>query len=566
MKKLYERLLMIFVISTILTSVLFVVSLYSRGKKENYHYLEQLLSGVETNLRSQQKDYEEKLQILGEDYLNRAMAVEYILSSASQMISSQEFAIVKELMEVGGIAVTDQEGKVCLAAGEQSDPKEGTGEAVWSGARVVIEQTGFKDIPSYFYVELETDLPQYASIRLDAQVNRLGLMSQQNLVENTLAQATTEEDTLLAAIAKENGQIAGITRNNSQKIEIQGIHTDTEFLGFLEEAEEKELLILKINGEYHTALVREQEGVYFFAATRMAGIFSNVGRTIGAGTAGIAILGLLTLSVVHFHLKKYLFSQVEEMKGEIHRVLKGDFAVQTQERTQKRLPEFQSLAEAVHRLRQGYIKKSEGISRMEDQLSLARTEARFDYLTGLYNRNGFVHCTELFLEKEHPSGVLILFDMDNFKRINDSEGHPEGDRILVRFAECLRASFRKSDYIGRLGGDEFVVLMPNTVGMELLEQKFQVLLENVRTALGVHYEMYQVSVSIGAVPIDGGIKSYEGLYRCADTALYIAKFLGKDQYYINSKKISCMKRECMGCRKDCPRSKILKKKNGKEME
>lgn len=164
---------------------------------------------------------------------------------------------------------------------------------------------------------------------------------------------------------------------------------------------------------------------------------------------------------------------------------------------------------------------------------------------------------EKFLEKDEKAGILILFDLDNFKQVNDSEGHPEGDRILVRFAECLNESFRKSDYIGRLGGDEFIVLITNYISPKILEAKFQTLLENVRNALGSYYEKYQVSVSIGAVPVDGDIKSYDGLYRCADTALYIAKYLGKDQYYINERKISCMKRKCTGCRRDCPRSKIL---------
>ena len=130
----------------------------------------------------------------------------------------------------------------------------------------------------------------------------------------------------------------------------------------------------------------------------------------------------------------------------------------------------------------------------------------------------------------------------------------------MRFGECLRSCFRKSDYIGRMGGDEFTVLMPNPVERGMLEQKFRDLLTQIHCALGIYYERDRVSVSIGAVPVDGEIKSYEGLYRCADTALYIAKYLGKDQFYINDKKISCMKKECIGCRQDCPRSRILKQK------
>lgn len=555
MGKLYKRLAVTFILSTVLIAALFIISLFERGKKENYHYLSQLLMGVELNLQSAWQDYEEKIKILEDDYLNRAWAVEYILSNSPQRITTEELEIVKDLMEVQGISVTDRNGEICLAVGEQTGPEEGMPEG--AETRVVIEENSFYEKPTYFFVEVNGNSPDYSAIRLDAQASRLGLASKKELIESTLKQATTEEDTMLAAIGEEKGEIVGITKNNAQNLNIEGINTADEMLEMLQNAKEEKLMILKVNGEYHTAVVKKQEGMYFLALTRMEGVFGNMARTIAEGVAGIGIVNLLTVLLVHFHLKKYLFGQIGEMKMEIQRVLEEEYSDMPEPDKEKRIPELRPLAEIIHKLGQGYIDKSKGISHMKSQLSLARTEAHYDKLTGLYNRNGFVNCMEKFLEKEEKAGILILFDLDNFKRVNDSEGHPEGDRILVRFAECLNESFRKSDYIGRLGGDEFIVLMANYISPKILEAKFQALLENVRKALGSYYEKYQVSVSIGAVPVDGDIKSYDGLYRCADTALYIAKYLGKDQYYINERKISCMKRKCTGCRRDCPRSKIL---------
>lgn len=556
MRKLYKRLAVTFIISTVLIAALFIISLFERGKKENYHYLSQLLMGVETNLQSVWQDYEEKLKILEDDYLNRAWAVEYILANSPQKITAEELEIVKDLMEVQGISVTDRNGEICLAVGEQTCPEE-KGGLEGAETRVVIEETGFYDRPSYFFVEVKGNSSEYASVRLDARVGRLGLASRKELIEGTLKQATTEEDTMLAAIGQEKGEIVGITKNNAQRLKIEGVNTADELLELLENAEEDKLMILKVNGEHHTAVVKKQEGMYFLAITRMEGVFGNMARTIAEGVAGIGIVNLLTVLLVHFHLKKYLFGQIGEMKMEIQRVLEEEYLAMPEPDKEKRIPELRPLAEIIHRLGQGYIDKSKGITHMKSQLSLARTEAHYDQLTGLYNRSGFVNRMEKFLEKDEKAGILILFDLDNFKQVNDSEGHPEGDRILVRFAECLNESFRKSDYIGRLGGDEFIVLITNYISPKILEAKFQTLLENVRNALGSYYEKYQVSVSIGAVPVDGDIKSYDGLYRCADTALYIAKYLGKDQYYINERKISCMKRKCTGCRRDCPRSKIL---------
>lgn len=560
MKQLYVRLSVILLLSTALTGLLFIGSMYERSIKAGGNYLEQMLSGVEANLESVRKDHEEKIWLLEEDYRNRAWPVEYILASAPQMISESELAIVKDLMEVQGITVTGRDGRICLAVGERSGPEDVNGKVWPDGSRVVVEETGFDEAPSYFYTEVKSQSPWFASVRIDAQADRLGLCSQEEMIQDTLQQATTGTETILAAIEKKKGYLIGITKNNTQDLQVSGIETTEELLEFLEEISREGLRVLEINGTYHIAVAQEQEGAYLLACTGMDQILASGARTAAEGLAGIGIISLVTVLVIHFHLKKHLFCQMGQMKREIQSILAGGQPVSDETGNTCHLPELNPLAETVRRLGRDYMEKREGMIRMEDQLTEARTEARFDQLTGLYNRSGFERCTEEFLNRENPCGVLVLFDLDNFKKINDSEGHPEGDRILVRFGECLRSCFRKSDYIGRLGGDEFTVLMPNPVERGMLEQKFRDLLTQIHSALGIYYERDRVSVSIGAVPVDGEIKSYEGLYRCADTALYIAKYLGKDQFYINDKKISCMKKECIGCRQDCPRSRILKQK------
>lgn len=560
MKRLYGRLMVIFLLSTALIGLLFVVSMYERSRKAEKQYLEQMLSGVESNLQSVWEDYEEKMWLLEEDYRNRAWAVEYILSSDTQMISEQELAIVKELMEVQGITVTGRDGRICLAVGEQSGPENDNGKVWPDGSKVVVEKTGFGEVPSYFYAEVISRSEWFASVRVDARTDRLDLLSREDMIRGTLQQATTGTETILAAIEKEKGRIVGITKNNKQALQIEEAETAEELLKLLKEIGLEGMKILRINGTYHMAVVREQEGVYLLACAGMNRILTSGARTAAEGLAGIGIISLVTVLVIHFHLKKYLFVQMGEMKREIQSILAGDQPAPDEARDSWYLPELMTLAETVRRLGRDYMEKRAGMNRMEDQLTEAWTEARFDQLTGLYNRSGFERCTQEFLSRENPCGVLVLLDLDNFKQINDTQGHPEGDRILIRFGECLRACFRKSDYIGRLGGDEFTVLLTNPVEREMLEQKFRDLLTEVHSALGIYYERDRVSVSIGAVPVDGEIKSYEGLYRCADTALYIAKYLGKDQYYFNDKKIFCMKRECVGCRQDCPRSRILKQR------
>ena len=101
--------------------------------------------------------------------------------------------------------------------------------------------------------------------------------------------------------------------------------------------------------------------------------------------------------------------------------------------------------------------------RISSALSMAVENAAREKLTGLLNREGFEKHMEEFLHSPHSLGVLILLDLDNFKKINDSLGHPQGDKVLKIFAGALKGVFRQHDYVGRIGGDEFTVFIPNAL-------------------------------------------------------------------------------------------------------
>ena len=105
MRKLYQRLALVLGVSTILTVLIFTVSLYERSRTENSNYLSQLLDGVEENLLHASEDYRARLDLLEKDYLNRAWAVEYILSDDPWLVTEEELDILKDLMEVRGISV-----------------------------------------------------------------------------------------------------------------------------------------------------------------------------------------------------------------------------------------------------------------------------------------------------------------------------------------------------------------------------------------------------------------------------------------------------------------------------
>lgn len=184
-------------------------------------------------------------------------------------------------------------------------------------------------------------------------------------------------------------------------------------------------------------------------------------------------------------------------------------------------------------------------------------ESEYDALTLLSNRKKIEQEAKSFFKKDEHNGVLIIFDLDNFKLVNDNEGHLEGDKVLKTFADCLKKFFRSDDIISRVGGDEFVVLMKNSIPEDLLKLKLDNLLKNVRQELKRYAQLYNISCSIGAVFIDEKMQYYGEAYKYADAGLYIAKKWGKNRYFINNELIDCMKVECEHCRKQCSRRRIL---------
>ena len=542
MRKLYQRLALVLGMSAVMTVLIFTVSLYGRSRAENIHYLRQLLDGVEENLSHNSEDYRERLELLEEDYLKRARAAEYILSSGPGLVSEEELQIIKELMEVRAVTVIGNSGEILMSTEDR---------------------TGDESEESVFHVTVKAQSDRFAAVRVDADPGRLGLMDREDLMRSTLRQATTEHRTGIMAVDPETGEIIGFTRNNAQDFELAGIDTASEFLGLLESMADRRAAVLRVNEVYQRVLVRETEGYYLVAFSALDTVFADMTWSFWEGLIGIGAVSTAAILLVRYYLKKYLFRHFETVKEDISRVLAGAAGSGAADAG---IPEVQAFVAAISELEKGYLDQAEGMHRMKDELSRARTEAERDKLTGLYNRRGMEKRVEIFLKQETPAGTFVLFDLDNFKRVNDSEGHPEGDRVLERFAACLRECFRKDDSLGRLGGDEFAALISGPVPDERLEEIFCAVMSGVREGLETYYKKYGVSVSIGAVPIDGKVRTYKGLYKCADTALYIAKYLGKDRCYINKEKISCMKKECIRCREDCPRSRLLDLKSREERQ
>lgn len=152
-------------------------------------------------------------------------------------------------------------------------------------------------------------------------------------------------------------------------------------------------------------------------------------------------------------------------------------------------------------------------------------QARRDPLTGLLNQVAFSSAVddELFRSRRYERGLtLVYMDVDDFKLINDTLGHPEGDRVLRRVAEVLRESLRASDIPGRMGGDEFAVCLIESdleTGGRFLS-RFQDLADE-EVAAGRLPVGFKVSAGVASYPEEA--ESSDGLFRVADQRLYDAK-------------------------------------------
>ena len=159
----------------------------------------------------------------------------------------------------------------------------------------------------------------------------------------------------------------------------------------------------------------------------------------------------------------------------------------------------------------------------------ARKLAETDALTGLYNQRYFQETLRREVTRAHRYQrklTLIVFDLDDFKSINDEVGHLAGDRVLAQAADRLREAVRSVDVASRIGGDEFAVIMPESAADDG-EQLFHRVHNSMRgTALGPDEQRLRLSGGIAEL-LHGDTPA--SLFERADAALYRAKELGKDR-------------------------------------
>lgn len=165
---------------------------------------------------------------------------------------------------------------------------------------------------------------------------------------------------------------------------------------------------------------------------------------------------------------------------------------------------------------------------IKKQVQELRIQAERDSLTQFYNkRNTERVIYESLAKKTSGNCALLILDIDNFKKVNDTLGHLFGDSVLIDICSKLRKLINEEEILGRVGGDEFVIFLPKISTSDEVIKHAEVIRSTLYTCYGGdNYEFY-ISCSVGAYIADGS-ESYNEMFRKADLALYLAKTQGRN--------------------------------------
>lgn len=155
--------------------------------------------------------------------------------------------------------------------------------------------------------------------------------------------------------------------------------------------------------------------------------------------------------------------------------------------------------------------------------------AKTDLLTGVLNRYAFEIIYDIEYKRHQRTDepyAMLMFDIDNFKTVNDTYGHPIGDQVLIELCDLIGQQLREMDTLCRWGGEEFVILLPHTSDIDLEPIAQKLLIQVRKHRFTIH--KIQISISIGMVSNGMSIPTLNDMITHTDKALYLAKHAGKD--------------------------------------
>lgn len=611
--------------------LLFLVSIFLREKEMELNKLNEAIKQIELLSIQANIDTESTKMLFEDDYLNRAYAIDYMLTR-EETINNSTLEKIKELMEVEVITLINNKGEIVYSTNEaargahiseapDSEPFLKLSENEDQKASVIQwDSLGIGDDKPLIYVGVKASLPDYSIVCIGLDRNVLEKLTAKNSISYIVKNMPTIEEEAYFSIGITSGELEGITLNNDQNLMFDNVRSKEEYMAKLKSANEG--IFLKINGSIKllkTKVIDDKIiGVYVNGDTILESIVLESVFLV----LGISLFHLCVYHIVKRYVNKYVLKDIYSIESNIKKLMDGnkDITFATEHDT-----EFQYIMNVLNQLKNSYKYKSERMTRITssigshiaifeclyaineknftdniqsilgidddtwneiiktpkgfeeylqslmshsegDIISLengkfvrinsftkenefygmimdetedvkelleAKEYAKIDSLTNLMNRAGLEKYVKKSLDIQPGNGVMLIFDLDNFKRINDTLGHPEGDIVLKQFANCLNTFFKSDSIVARMGGDEFVVFIHTNINTKEISGKLNSFLNVVRKELSDYYNHFGLSTSIGVAYVDPLKNNYEDLYKCADIGLYAAKKMGKDRFYIN---------------------------------
>lgn len=229
-------------------------------------------------------------------------------------------------------------------------------------------------------------------------------------------------------------------------------------------------------------------------------------------------------------LVRSIITPMNQLKQGAHQFARGNYAYRVPEGD---LTEFSQLSASFNQMAE----------ELETSYRRIHETSIRDHLTRAFNRREFSRIVDSTLERaqrNHLPISLIMLDIDHFKSINDTYGHPAGDMILVRVAECLGAELRAGDVLARYGGEEFAILLPDTdcKTIRTIAERLRVSLEQLEIAFGED-KTIRMTASLGVACSPGDGMSFDTLLAAADKRLYQAKQRGRNRIVLSEQGQSC---------------------------
>lgn len=525
-KKLIHRMARDFIVAGTVLIGTFSGYLYYHENQTRAIDVDVVFDQFEAVWRRQEECRKKKWHMYETDYRHRGESIDFILTTQPEMKTPEHLQELCRYMDVESIMLLDSEGQILLSSDEEEtggalienqaakDIRAFLSEPEEDSLFTLDSYTVFDNRPAQDYVLVKSSIDnETAGIFIGIDDEAWEGIKEVMSVKTVMGSVVPMREQTLLIIDSDTREVLGGTNSDYFGEIVPERYMDT-----FRSAEKRKI------GHFGKVRIfvksREFANLLLVSVQRLkSGLHVTMEQILGSGAILITIFVIL-IFVIRRYFDDYIYKEFAMIENTISEIAMGEDGLRfhTAQKTEMR----------------NMVKSLNQLASINEDLQLKVQDSDRDRLTGLINRRGFEKYISALMKEDRKRGVMIMFDIDNFKAVNDNMGHPEGDRVLQMTAKCLKTTFREEDMLVRLGGDEFVAFLKSDIPRERLEEKLKTVIYKFRNEFPEYYEKYHISISIGAAVIEAGLSDYKQLYKCADDALYEAKKEGKDRYVIHS--------------------------------